>query len=44
MLPRSAAAAQADAALSVIMSEDPITSATTARQYFNDRILNPENA
>ena len=44
MLPRSAAAAQADAELSVIMSEDPITSATTARQYFNDRILNPENA
>ena len=41
MLPRAAAAAQADAEMSVIMSEDPRVGVNEVRQYFNERILNP---
>lgn len=40
MLPRSTAAAEADAEIAELMTKDPVQSVNTVRQYFNDRMLN----
>ncbi|WP_328608986.1 FAD-dependent monooxygenase [Amycolatopsis sp. NBC_00345] len=44
MLPRAAAAAEADAEVAVLMDEDPAGNAGTARELLNERLLNPGTA
>ncbi|GAA0640344.1 NAD(P)/FAD-dependent oxidoreductase [Kutzneria viridogrisea] len=44
MLPRSTAAAHADSEVSALMDEDPVHNVSTARQFLNERLLNPGTA